>query len=53
MRTKQISQEWGTVCTHVDTNTLPKQMVTYLNVNIVSQEVDHLADLGFTILFTS
>ena len=39
MSTKQISQEWGTVCTHGDTNTLPKQMVTYLNVNIVYLEV--------------
>ena len=31
---KQISEEWGTVCTNI----LPKQMVTYLNVSIVYQE---------------
>ena len=41
---KHVSQEWSTVCTLGDTNTLPKQMVTYLNVNIVYQQVYHLAD---------
>ena len=33
-----------------DTNTLPKQMVTYLKVNIVYQEIYHLANKGFIIL---
>ena len=41
MSTKTNSQEWGTVSTNGDTNTLPKQMVS---VNIVYQEVYHLAE---------
>ena len=34
-------------------DTLPKQKVTYLNVDIVYQEVYHLADQGFIILSAS
>ena len=42
-------REWGTVCTDGDTDTLPIQMVTYLNVNFVYQEVYDMADLDFSI----
>ena len=42
-------REWGTVCTHGDTDTLSIQMVTYLNVNFVYQEVYDMADLDFSI----
>ena len=44
MSTKTNSQEWGTVSTNGDTNTFPQQMLTYLNVNIVYQEVYYLGD---------
>ena len=44
MSTKANQPRVGTVSTFGDTNTLPKQMVTYLNVDIVYQKVYHLED---------
>ena len=39
MSTKQLAKSGAQFYTHEDTNTLPKQMITYLNENIVYQKV--------------